>query len=224
MIFKEFKITSKFGPRSLKGDNRFHSGLDIVGLGDITILSPVDGKIAQSRIITNKRYLTWEWGNYVCVFRETDNTQHYFAHMKERLVNKGNTVNPNDKLGIMGATGYSYGAHVHYGIRKNGKWIDPLKYYGLEYLEKNKIYKLEDIMINYKDSINKLEKRVEELENDNKIYKHLKDLPEYYKGELTKLIESGYIKGKPDGTIDLSMNDIRTILICKRMMSETNFK
>ena len=72
--------------------------------------------VASSQIVTNKNNRTWEWGNYVCI--KTDAGQyHYYCHLASRAVKKGQRVNAGDKLGIMGNTGYSFGAHLHFEVR-----------------------------------------------------------------------------------------------------------
>lgn len=111
-IFREkFKVTQGYGP--------VHGGLDIVGLAGTDIISPIDGMVKSSTIITDKNNLTWEWGNYVRV-DSGDGMRYFFCHMASRAVKVGDRVKIGDKLGIMGNTGLSYGAHCHFEVRTGG--------------------------------------------------------------------------------------------------------
>lgn len=109
-----------------------HNGLDIVGDTDKTIISPADGIVKSSTMITNKSNLTWEWGNYVRV-DDSQGNRLFFCHMASRAVSAGQKVKAGDKLGIMGNTGKSFGAHCHFEVRKpDGKTIiNAAEYLGL---------------------------------------------------------------------------------------------
>lgn len=110
------KVTSPFGARVLNGRTETHSGYDLVGVGSWDVTAAVGGTVVQSRIVTDKSNTTWQWGNYVCI-RTADGQYHYYCHMKSRAVQKGQTVKAGDKLGVMGNTGYSFGAHLHFEVR-----------------------------------------------------------------------------------------------------------
>lgn len=111
-IFREkFKVTQGYGP--------VHGGLDMVGLCGTDIISPVSGTVKSSTIITDKNNLTWEWGNYVRVDDE-DGMRYFFCHMDSRAVKVGNRVQVGTKLGVMGNTGLSFGAHCHFEVRTKG--------------------------------------------------------------------------------------------------------
>lgn len=115
------KLTSPYGSRTLNGKTDFHSGYDLVGVGTADVTAAVGGKVVVSRIITDKSNLTWQWGNYVCILGD-DGRYYYYCHLASRAVGKGDTVKVGDKLGVMGNTGYSLGAHLHFEVReKDGK-------------------------------------------------------------------------------------------------------
>ena len=118
------KVTSAFGNRVLNRQKQFHSGYDLVGVGSYEIICAVPGKVIRSRIITDKNNPTWQWGNYVCV-RGSDGYDYYYCHLASRAVTEGQTVKAGDKLGIMGNTGYSFGAHLHFEVRRGHEKINP---------------------------------------------------------------------------------------------------
>lgn len=126
------KVTSPFGQRTLNGRSEFHTGYDLVGVGSHAVVAAVGGKVVQSRMVTNKANLTWQWGNYICI--RTDAGQyHYYCHLAERSVTAGQTVSAGEKIGVMGNTGYSFGAHLHFEVRaSDGKTnVSPAEVLGI---------------------------------------------------------------------------------------------
>ena len=142
MIYKgRFKVSSPYGERNLNGIVAFHKGVDFVGLDSKEIVSPVNGVVKSSVIITDKSNLTWEWGNYIRVDTE-DGHKLFFCHLYQRLVCVGQKVNKGDIIGIEGNTGYSFGSHCHFEVRtKDNVSIDPINY--LEKLMENDILTVE---------------------------------------------------------------------------------
>ena len=107
----KFQVTQEF-----KGAD--HDGLDLVGLHDKEVHSTVNGTV---------RYAGWEnsknhaqgFGQYVCVRSDADGNYYYFGHLSELKVKTGDKVKVTDVIGIEGDTGYSFGSHCHYCVRKN---------------------------------------------------------------------------------------------------------
>lgn len=126
----EYDITSPFGPRTLEnGDKRIHKGIDCVGKDNKYIVVPTNGKIVSSQIITNKANPTWEWGNYVKM--DDLNGYHlFFCHLNKRLVTAGQIVKKGQVIGVEGQTGYSFGSHLHFEVRRKSDnvSIDPIEY------------------------------------------------------------------------------------------------
>ena len=115
------RLTSGYGSRTVNGKTDFHAGYDLVGIGSHNVTAAVSGKVAVSRIITDKSNRTWEWGNYVCI-RGDDGRYYYYCHLAARAVSKGEAVRAGDVLGVMGSTGYAFGAHLHFEVReKDGR-------------------------------------------------------------------------------------------------------
>ena len=123
------ELTSKFGPRWLKGKLEDHKGIDLVGT-DKVLTAPCDGVIGSSTIITDTSNRTWEWGNYIRI-DTPDGLQVFMCHMSERKVEVGCRVKAGDVVGIEGSTGKSTGSHCHLEIRKNGKSVNPCPYLGI---------------------------------------------------------------------------------------------
>lgn len=109
-----------------------HNGLDLVGVDDITVYAPCDGVVVSSKIVTDKSNLTWQWGNYVRI-DVANGYSVYLCHLKSRNVKTGQKVKKGDKIGVMGNTGYSFGAHTHFEVRnvKTNKAVNPCDWSGI---------------------------------------------------------------------------------------------
>ena len=131
------------------GGKTWHGGLDIEALDDTTIRMPyydgklISGTVTRARIVTDKTNPTWEWGYYVCVQLDANQTPDavnylYFCHCSKLLVQAGQKVRSGDALAVMGNTGNAalasppY-AHVHFEVRDTatGKGLDPTHYAGI---------------------------------------------------------------------------------------------
>lgn len=128
ITFFEFKqpahgrISSKFGKREspLTGKpNEVHNGVDIV-VGDGT---PV---IAMADGIITKKSSSKCFGNFFFIQHE-DGYESLYAHCSEILVEPGNSVAGGQLVAKSGHSGLVTGPHLHFGIKKDGKWIDPSK-------------------------------------------------------------------------------------------------
>lgn len=124
----------------------WHGGLDIEGIDDKYIHMPyyngksISGTVVTARIVTEKNNLTWQWGYYVCVKLDANQTPDtinylYFCHNKQNLVSVGQKVKSGDTLAIMGNTGNAADAnppfeHCHFEVRatSTGKGLDPTAY------------------------------------------------------------------------------------------------
>ena len=121
------QLTSRYGTRYLFGAYEDHPGVDLVGLDSKTLLSPVDGVVARSQIITDTSNKTSEWGHYVRI-DTSDGLCVYMCHMSERIAKVGDVVKIGDPVGIEGSTGRSTASHVHFEIRINNQDVNPTTY------------------------------------------------------------------------------------------------
>lgn len=112
----EFKVTSPRGYRTLDGVRQYHGGLDLVALGtDKGVYAIADGKVDATPFEANG------FGYYVRQLLP-DGRRIYYGHMAKGsiCVKAGQAIKKGDKLGVMGNTGSSTGAHTHIEIRIAG--------------------------------------------------------------------------------------------------------
>jgi murein DD-endopeptidase MepM/ murein hydrolase activator NlpD len=51
-----------------------------------------------------------------------------YAHNEENLVQPGDVVRKGQAIALMGSSGRSTGAHVHFEVYKHGRSVDPSSY------------------------------------------------------------------------------------------------
>ncbi len=131
--YDTYKITSRFGMRTLKGVTKLHKGIDLVaktpsgGSAVDYITAHTGGTVVGSGYDSSA-------GNYIKIQTAPGVTMVYY-HLANRAVAKGDTVRQGEVLGYMGATGNVTGAHLHFGIQANGEWIDPEPYLDQDFPE-----------------------------------------------------------------------------------------
>lgn len=126
------RITSAFGSRTINGKTENHGGIDLVGEGGKNIVSVSDGVVRSSAMLSREtdKTGTWTYGNYI-IITDADGVQYLYAHLRMRLMQKGERVRAGELIGVEGSTGNSSGSHLHFEVRKDGAKINPAEYLGL---------------------------------------------------------------------------------------------
>ncbi|NOX26350.1 MAG: M23 family metallopeptidase [Deltaproteobacteria bacterium] len=126
-------ITSKYGPRidPINHKPAFHAGLDIRQKVGTHIMSTADG------VVQVQGFSRFN-GNYV-VINHGQGFKTMYLHMEKTLVKKGQKVKRGQTIGLLGNTGRSTGAHVHYEIIYKGRTVNPLRFVRIaQYVRKRK--------------------------------------------------------------------------------------
>lgn len=116
-------MTSSFGYRSDPFDTEnaeFHPGIDFKGRrGDVAKCT------ANGRVVS----AGWNGGYGNCVrVAHANGFETLYGHLSRITVKVGQELSVGDKVGEVGSTGHSTGAHLHYEVRKDGKPINPVKF------------------------------------------------------------------------------------------------
>lgn len=115
-------ITSRFGYRTspFTGSKQLHKGLDVAAPIGTKIIAPADGKVVFAQ----------RDGAYgLCVEIDHGNgiiTR--YAHMSKFNVKRGDKIKRGELIGLVGNTGRSTGAHLHYEVIVNGVHTNPMAY------------------------------------------------------------------------------------------------
>jgi len=115
-------LTSGYGRRlsPFTGRQERHEGLDIAAPTGTPIVATADGVVAFSGKLA---------GHGNVVFLEHDHGfSTFYAHNSRNAVSEGERVKRGQVIAYVGDTGYTTGAHLHYGVQRNGTWVDPQQY------------------------------------------------------------------------------------------------
>jgi murein DD-endopeptidase MepM/ murein hydrolase activator NlpD len=114
------RVSSPTGIRNnpVTGRREFHDGIDIAIPIDTPILAPKDGEIIASGFCNGYgRFMRLSHDNGYITF---------YAHLNRAIGSVGDIVSQGSKIAYSGNTGQSTGAHLHFGIFKDGQFVDPL--------------------------------------------------------------------------------------------------
>jgi len=117
-----YAITSRYGKRRDPINNRWsaHYGIDFGGVIRQSIYAPAPGKV---------RFAGWKtkYGRYIEIDHGSGVRTRY-AHLHKIFVKRGQKVGFRDKIGLLGNSGRSTGAHLHYETVFHGRLVDPMKF------------------------------------------------------------------------------------------------
>ena len=116
------RITSGFGEREspTAGASSNHKGIDIGASTGSNIVAAAGGTVTIATY-------SYSAGNYVMI-NHGGGVSTVYMHCSKLLVSVGDTVKQGDVIAKVGSTGYSTGPHLHFGIRQNGSYVNPLQY------------------------------------------------------------------------------------------------
>ena len=118
------KFSSLFSQRRrhpIQGYVKPHLGLDYELPTGAKIYAPADGRIL--RLGRNRAA-----GKFI-VIKHRNGMETYYNHLSKinSQLGVGRWVNTGDNLGENGCTGFCTKPHLHFAIKKNGKFIDPIR-------------------------------------------------------------------------------------------------
>jgi murein DD-endopeptidase MepM/ murein hydrolase activator NlpD len=100
----------------------FHTGTDIAAVWGTPILAPANGLVVFAGTMGD--------GAEVVVIAHDSGLVSMYAHLDNHVfpvpVKAGDTVQAGDRIGNVGLTGITTGAHLHWSVWRNGELVDPL--------------------------------------------------------------------------------------------------
>lgn len=121
-VGQESRISSRWGVRSdpFLGTSRMHAGQDFAAPSGTPVFATGGGVVLSAG---------WGggYGNLVQVDHGNGLVTRY-AHLSEILVTVGQPVAAGARVGLVGSTGRSTGAHLHYETRLRGTSNDPMRF------------------------------------------------------------------------------------------------
>ena len=115
-------ISSHYGKRTdpFSGKPAFHHGIDFAGKEGTNVIAVASGVVTYTGSKSG-------YGEMVEI-SHGDGFVTRYSHNKETLVKSGDVVRKGEAIALMGSTGRSTGAHVHYEVYKHGRSVDPSSY------------------------------------------------------------------------------------------------
>jgi murein DD-endopeptidase MepM/ murein hydrolase activator NlpD len=116
-------MRSSFGIRRhpILGYTKMHTGVDWAAPTGTPIYAAGNGVIEKAG---------WEsgYGKFILI-RHNNGYETAYGHMSAyaRGMDEGKRVRQGQVIGFVGSTGLSTGSHVHYEIRINGRFVDPMR-------------------------------------------------------------------------------------------------
>lgn len=118
-------VSSRFGSREqpTAGASTYHQGVDLAAPAGTPIYATRSGVVTIARSSASA-------GNYVTI-NHGDGYSSVYMHMTNYVVSVGQYVSQGQLIGYVGSTGISTGNHLHFGIAKNGTYVNPAEYVNL---------------------------------------------------------------------------------------------
>jgi murein DD-endopeptidase MepM/ murein hydrolase activator NlpD len=129
-----YKVTTPYKREGKLWKLGYHTGVDYKAPAGTLVVAAQAG-----RVLEVSKQVSWgeSYGTAVIVLHR-DMTRAIYAHLSKTLVVKGQTLEMGERIGKVGSTGNSTGAHLHFEVRKGnngtgagykyGDDIDPTPY------------------------------------------------------------------------------------------------
>jgi hypothetical protein len=116
---QQWRVTSSYGERvhPTTGARHFHNGLDLAASEGTPVYPIADGVVHS---VGEGEYE----GKFIVLTHEDEYESHYY-HLSEINVAVGDSVALGTAIGKSGRTGRVTAAHLHFGLKKTGEWVNP---------------------------------------------------------------------------------------------------
>jgi murein DD-endopeptidase MepM/ murein hydrolase activator NlpD len=116
------RVTSRYGLRRhpVLGFSARHNGVDFAAPGGTTVRATASGLVLKTGYDRVR-------GRYILVRHPNRYVSHYY-HLRgiKNGIRIGSRVEQGQVIGFVGKSGRATGFHLHYGLQKNGRFLNPL--------------------------------------------------------------------------------------------------
>ncbi|NIM78343.1 MAG: peptidoglycan DD-metalloendopeptidase family protein [Candidatus Aminicenantes bacterium] len=117
------RLTSRYGNRRhpLLGFSARHHGIDLAAPRGTRVRATASGIVLKTGYTSRK-------GKFISIRHRNRYVTHYY-HLSRfaKGVRRGKRVEQGQIIGYVGRTGWATGPHLHYGMQKNRRFINPLR-------------------------------------------------------------------------------------------------
>ncbi len=116
-------ITNTYGSKSKRpkiSKKKTHRGIDIGAKEGTPVIATANGIISEAS-------MQGDWGNLI-VISHSGGYETWYAHLKSFNSKEMQHIKKGEIIGYVGNTGLSTGPHLHYEVKLNGDWLNPLDY------------------------------------------------------------------------------------------------
>ena len=116
-------ISSYFGGRDAPtaGASTYHRGIDIACDSGSHVIAAAAGTVSYTGYMGS--------GGITVMLDHGDGVFTVYHHLSAYSVVEGQKVEQGQVIAFSGNTGVSTGPHLHFGVRVNGDYVDPLQFY-----------------------------------------------------------------------------------------------
>lgn len=122
-----FRISSKYGPRTIRGKTGFHKGIDMAAVKGTPVSAALAGKVIEAQYLPG-------YGNTI-LLSHSKRFRTRYAHLHKLLVEVGQAVTSGQLIGTVGSTGHvlkskfgSSGSHLHFEVYSHGRAVNPFNF------------------------------------------------------------------------------------------------
>ena len=156
-------ISSSFGYRihPLLGTRKMHKGIDLRGSSGTKVYAVTSGTVIKAKNNSNG------YGKEVQIKHDNGMISQY-AHLSKISTRYGRRVRKGQIIGAVGSTGRSTGPHLHFGVKKSGRWVNPksnLKMVGANQLKNDRLKSFKAQLKSYQDEMEVLQIQVTKIDS-----------------------------------------------------------
>jgi murein DD-endopeptidase MepM/ murein hydrolase activator NlpD len=105
---------------------KMHTGIDLIAATGVDVMATGGGTVIEATISLQG------YGNKIVIDHGVDGYTSLYAHLSAIKVKVGQRVKRGDVIGAVGNTGLTIAPHLHYEVRKNDEFLDPLNFFFID--------------------------------------------------------------------------------------------